>query len=85
MLIEAFGSFFGLLGTLMLALKRPWSGWAFAVYLVSNVCWLIFGYSNNHWFFFAQQIGFLVTSLIGLWVWVIDPLLGRLFREGTWR
>ncbi|WP_162277364.1 hypothetical protein [Rhodoferax koreensis] len=38
-------------------------------------------YSHNHWFFFAQQIGFLVTSLIGIWVWIIDPLLDRLFQE----
>ncbi|APW38592.1 hypothetical protein RD110_16455 [Rhodoferax koreense] len=38
-------------------------------------------YSHNQWFFFAQQIGFLVTSLIGIRVWIIDPLLGRLFRE----
>ena len=38
-----FGSFTGLLGSLLLALQSEVSGWGFVVFLVSNAAWLFYG------------------------------------------
>jgi hypothetical protein len=43
--------------------------------LVSNLGWLIFGARNAHWFFFVQQIGFTITSVLGIWNWLIQPAM----------
>lgn len=71
--IEMFSATMGLLGALLLATKTRYAGWAFVAWLVSNVGWVLFGAGNNHWFFLLQQIGFLVTSIMGIYTWLIAP------------
>lgn len=75
--IEMLSSALGLLGAILLASRSRFAGWAFAAWLLSNVGWLVFGAGHNHWFFFAQQIGFTATSLLGVWTWLIHPALRR--------
>lgn len=71
--IEMFSATMGLLGALLLATKTRFAGWAFVAWLVSNVGWILFGAGNNHWFFLLQQLGFLVTSIMGIYTWLIAP------------
>jgi hypothetical protein len=43
------------------------------VWLVSNVGWVAFGAAGGHWFLVAQNLGFAVTALIGIWTWLLGP------------
>ena len=71
--VEMLSAALGLLGSLLLATKSRYAGLAFVAWFVSNIGWLIFGARNDHWFFFAQQIGFTVTSVLGIWNWLVRP------------
>jgi nicotinamide riboside transporter PnuC len=71
--IEILAAVFGLVGTTLLALRGKRAGWGFVAFLASNAGWLVFAYGAGHWFLFAQQIGFTITSLIGIWQWLIKP------------
>jgi len=79
-LIESLAAACGLLGTLLLAIKGRWSGWGFVAFLVSNAGWLAFAWHNAHWFMFWQQAGFTISSLIGIWIWLVKPALNELFH-----
>lgn len=80
-LIECLAAIFGILGTLVLATKGRWAGWGFVAFLASNAGWLAFSYAHAHWFMFAQQVGFTVSSLIGVWVWIIRPAIDRHYDQ----
>lgn len=71
--IEMISATLGLVGALLLATKTRFAGWAFVAWLASNVGWIFFGAGNNHWFFLLQQLGFLVTSIMGIYTWLIAP------------
>ena len=73
-LIELISALMGMLGALLLATRSRFAGWAFVLWLISNVGWIIFGAGNQHWFFIVQQLVFTVTSLIGIYRWLIAPL-----------
>lgn len=81
LLIECLAAIFGILGTLVLATKGRWAGWGFVAFLVSNAGWLMFSYAHGHWFMFAQQVGFTISSLIGVWVWIIRPAIERRYDQ----
>lgn len=87
-LVELFASACGLLGSLLLALKGRAAPWGWVCFALSNAGWLVFGYGNGHWFFLVQQIGFSITSVIGIWKWLIEPwsdrLLERLIEGDKW-
>lgn len=74
-LVELFASTCGLLGSLLLALKGKAAAWGWVLFAMSNAGWLSFSYGHGHWFLFVQQIGFSITSLIGIWRWIIEPRL----------
>ncbi|HRL97856.1 MAG TPA: hypothetical protein PLE22_00240 [Acidovorax sp.] len=73
--VEMLSAGLGLLGAILLATRSRYAGLAFVAWLASNIGWLIFGARNDHWFFFAQQIGFTVTSVLGIWNWLVHPAL----------
>ena len=75
--IEMFSALLGLLGAVLMASRSRFMAWAFVVWLVSNAGWLLFGAGHSHWFFFAQQVGFTITSLLGVWTWIIRPRLQK--------
>lgn len=74
-IVETIGAILGSIGALLLATNSRWSGWGFIAFLASNVAWLAFGREAGHWRFFAQQIVFTLTSLLGIWRWLIQPRL----------
>jgi hypothetical protein len=69
--IEILAAAFGLLGTTVLAMNGKRAGWGFVAFLASNAGWLAFAYQGAHWFMFAQQVGFTVTSFLGIWRWLL--------------
>ena len=79
--IELSAAFFGVLGTLLLAFRSRWAGWGFVCYLASNAGWLAFAWEHGHRFLLAQQVAFTVTSLLGIWKWLIGPWLGPLLSR----
>jgi len=64
------GSVLGLAGSLMLALKVPYSGYGFVAYLGSNCAWLYHGFKTRTWALVVMQFGFTATSILGLRNWV---------------
>ncbi|QIL81839.1 nicotinamide mononucleotide transporter [Diaphorobacter sp. HDW4A] len=72
-LIELISALMGMIGALLLATRSRFAGWAFVLWLISNVGWIIFGAGNQHVFFIVQQVVFTVTSLIGIYRWLIAP------------
>lgn len=72
---------FGVAGTLLLAGRSRVAGWGFVAYLASNVGWLVFSWEQALWPLFAQQLMFTMSSLYGVWVWLIKP--ARRVRQGS--
>lgn len=73
LLVELFASVCGLLGSLLLAMKGRAAPWGWVCFALSNIGWLTFSYGYSHWFLLVQQIGFSITSAIGIWKWLIEP------------
>lgn len=73
--IEIISALLGIAGALLLATRHRCAGWAFVIWLISNIGWIAFGASNQHWFFIAQQAVFSITSVLGIWQWLIRPRL----------
>lgn len=76
---ELFAAGMGLLGTLLLACNGRFAGFGFVAFLGSNAGWLVFAYAHQHWPMFVQQLGFTISSLIGIWVWIIRPAIDRAY------
>ena len=74
LVVEIVAALFGVAGTFLLAMPTL-PAWGFGAFLVSNICWLVSSWGRENWSLFAQQIVFLVGSLIGLWNWWLGPLL----------
>lgn len=73
--IELIATACGLLGSLVLSLKGERAAWGWVLFAISNVGWLVFSFGHGHWGMFAQQIGFSITSAIGIWQWLIAPAM----------
>lgn len=64
--VEWLSCFTGLLGSAVLALKGEYAGWGFVAYLVSNLGWIAYGVATRTWAIVLMQLGFTVTSVIGI-------------------
>lgn len=60
----------GLLGSFLLAQHNTISGWGFVAYLGSNFFWLIFGFLAKRQWMILMQLGFTVTSVLGISRWL---------------
>jgi hypothetical protein len=74
-LFEFTGAATGIAGALLLALKLKWSGWAFAIFLVSNLAWIVFSVATGTYGLLAQEAVYLAINLVGAWRWLIQPHL----------
>jgi len=70
-LLEWTGCAFGLIGAAMLALNNKYSGWGFVAFLISNGFWIAFGIQTQTMGLILMQVGFTITSLMGVWNWLI--------------
>lgn len=79
------GMLFGVTGTLLLATKGRRAGWGFVAFLASNVGWLVFAYEQGITKLFVQHAFFAISSLLGVYVWLIRGRLavrrGRRFGD----
>lgn len=69
--VEAGASVSGVLGALLLATRSKWAGWGFVAFLASNAGWLGFAWVNGYSWMFWQQIAFGISSILGVWVWLL--------------
>lgn len=69
--VESAASFFGVFGTLLIATRSRWAGWGLVAFLASNVGWLWFSHVHGHQWMFMQQVAFTVSSLVGVWFWLV--------------
>lgn len=68
--VEWAGSLTGLTGAGLLALNNAWSGYGFIAFLISNGCWIAYGRMADARGLITMQLGFTVTSLVGIWRWL---------------
>jgi hypothetical protein len=70
--MEWLGAVFGLLGSFMLAANVTGiSEWGFIAYFLSNLCWIGFALFLRAYGMLLMQLGFIVSSLIGMYRWLI--------------
>jgi hypothetical protein len=67
--IEWIACFAGLLGSALLAMNNRYSKWGFVAFLASNVLWFSYGWDKQVWGLVTMQIGFTVTSVVGIKTW----------------
>jgi len=63
------GCALALVGSLLLAMNTRISGWGFVAYFFSNCAWITFAASNGINSLLLMQIGFTLTSLLGIYRW----------------
>lgn len=74
-LVELLAASFGIMGTIMLAMNNQRSGWGFVAFLASNAGWIVFAQAQGHWGLLLQQVCFTATSLLGIWIWLLRPVM----------
>jgi hypothetical protein len=68
--VEWAGALTGLLGGALLAVRLPYSGYGFVLFLVSNLFWLGYGLRTRAWGMVTMQLGYTVTSVVGVVRWL---------------
>lgn len=68
--IEWAGALTGLVGSALLAVHTTLSGYGFLLFLTSNFFWLWFGLKTRAWGMVTMQLGFTVTSVVGVFRWL---------------
>lgn len=63
----------GILGAVLVAVKSPHAHWAWVLWLISNLSWTAYGLGVGQTSIALQQGAFSITSMIGLWHWVLRP------------
>ena len=81
--LEAAAAIFGLAGAFLLARNGRWAAFGWPLFLASNAAWLAFAWLASHPWLGLQQVGFTVTSLMGIWTWLVKPRLARAALEKT--
>jgi nicotinamide riboside transporter PnuC len=66
-------AFFGVLGTVLLALNGRRAGWGFVAYVVSNAGWLAFAWIQGNWPLLTQYVAFMASAILGIWLWLVRP------------
>ena len=67
--VEWLACFAGLIGAALLAMNNRYSKWGFVAFLVSNLFWIVFGIHSEAWGLVTMQIGFTITSVLGILFW----------------
>jgi len=58
---------FALVGSLLLAVRCRVSAWGWVGFLLSNLAWIVYAIATSTSSLLAQNLGFTVTSLIGIY------------------
>lgn len=65
--LEWAGALAGLVGALLLALNNRHSRYGWFGFLLANFLMIGFALAGRHWGLLTQQVGFTLTSLIGIY------------------
>ena len=65
------GTAAGILGALLMALNIPWSGWAFALFLVSSLVWTGVGLLERDGALAALNLAFVAVDVLGIFRWIV--------------
>lgn len=68
-LLEWVGAVSGLVGAALLAANGRYSGYGFVFFLGSNAAWFFYGTLTGTWGMVWMQLGFTLTSIVGIWRW----------------
>jgi hypothetical protein len=68
--VEWLGAMTGIVGSALLALHLSISGWGFVLFLTSNLFWLWFGLRTRAWGMVTMQLGYTLTSVVGIVRWM---------------
>lgn len=80
--LAAIGFLLGVGGSAMLMIKNHrWAHFGWLLYLGSNACWVTYSIITSQGILLAQNLCFSVTSLIGVWTWIVRPQLQLLKSE----
>ncbi|GAB4129835.1 MAG: hypothetical protein Fur0040_12470 [Sideroxydans sp.] len=71
--IEWTGCIIGLCGAMLLAMNTRYSAWGWVLFLLSNAAWILFGLMTHATGLVVMQLGFTITSLMGVWKWLVVP------------
>lgn len=78
------GCLLGIVGAVLMAVQSPKARWAFVLWLISNLCWTIYGLSSGNMALALQQGAFCITSAMGIWHWFRPrPAGGYRFGEAA--
>lgn len=72
---ESWGAFTGIPGAFFLAVGSNYGHYGWLLFLVSNICWIVFAIRGKFNKLLLQQFAFLATTLLGLWNTLIAPWL----------
>ena len=72
-LLQWAGAFFGIGGALMLAMHKPYSGYGWYGFLISNLFWIAYALDTATHGLLVQQAFFTGTSVLGIWRWRMAP------------
>ena len=72
LLLEHGSAALTIIGALLLAKRSRWAGWAWVLWLASNLGWIAFGTVNAIWGLVAQHAVLSITSIVGIrtWLWL---------------
>lgn len=70
-LLEWIGCITGLLGSFLLAAKVAASGFGWALFIISNICWAAYAIMTRARGMLLMQLGFTVANIIGIFRWLL--------------
>ncbi len=76
--LELLGAGTGIAGALLMAAKCRYSAWAWPVWVISGIAWVLYAGRTDTWGLLAQQVVFTVINIVGLWRWLVQPLMRRM-------
>lgn len=65
---DYYGSFTAIIGCLLMSLKLSMF-YGFVFFLVSNMCWMIFGFKQKLNSMIYMQVAFTFSSILGIYNW----------------
>lgn len=69
--LEWSGAILGMSGSLIMSVNQPWSKWAWAIWLVSNLLLLFYALMRRSYGLITMQVFFTGTSVLGFYRWII--------------
>ena len=76
-LYELIGAGTGIAGALLLASKCRYSAWAWPLWIISGIAWIVYANATETYGLLIQQAVFTAINLIGTWRWVIQPAVQK--------